>query len=114
MDGESDIIIDDQGRVMRRVWRVKQPLHESDGTPQGISDELAAHRHAHRLGMSCSTVSVSAGKKTRTLQEEAEILQALQAEGESLEKQNARRECPVPKPTGALGRFLGFDAMKKD
>lgn len=106
MDGDSEIIVDEQGRLMRRVKRVRQPVDTSEGAVQSSPAELEEVRRARRLVVESSGGS---GKKRKTLQEEAEIMRALQAETEALEKENARRECPVPKPKGVLGRFLGFD-----
>lgn len=71
--------------------------------------ELEEMRRARRLAEENSGSS----RRKRTLAEEAEIMRALQAETEALEKENARRECPVPKPKGVLGRFLGFDGEKE-
>jgi hypothetical protein len=44
---------------------------------------------------------------TRTMQEEAVLLRRMQDEAARLEKE--ARECPVPKPSGWVGRVLGFD-----
>ena len=106
MDGDSEIIVDEQGRLMRRVRRVRQPVDTSEGAVQGGSAELEEMQRARRLA---SETGSGSGKRRKTLQEEAEIMRALQAETEALEKENARRPCPVPKPMGVLGRFLGFD-----
>ena len=44
--------------------------------------------------------------KQKQMEEEAALFKQLQEEAELLEKE--ARECPVPKPTGWLGRALGF------
>lgn len=107
MDGDSEIIVDEQGRLLRRVQRVKQPLDNNiQGATPVENSELENIQRASQLTSSAS--SDSQNKRKKTLHEEAEILRALQAETEALEKENARRECPVPKPKGVLGRFLGF------
>lgn len=49
----------------------------------------------------------SADRKTRNLQDEALLFQQLQKEAEALDKH--ARECPVPKPTGWIGKMMGFD-----
>lgn len=43
------------------------------------------------------------------MEAEAKIFQQLQAESEALDAENAKRPCPVPKPTGVIGRLLGFE-----
>lgn len=111
MDGDSEIIVDEQGRLMRRVRRVRQPHDNTDGVVQTRAAELEDIQRARILASSSSSDSRSGRRKT--LQEEAGIMRALQAETEALEKENARRECPVPKPKGALGRFLGFNGEEK-
>lgn len=50
-------------------------------------------------------------KSSRSLQDEAELFRQLQQEAEILEKQ--ARECPVPKPTGWIGRVLGFEGQQQ-
>lgn len=46
----------------------------------------------------------------KTLSKEAAMFQQLQQEAEVLRAEAVKdRECPVPKPRGALGRWLGFD-----
>ena len=45
--------------------------------------------------------------KTRDLQDEALLFRQLQQEAEALDKQ--ARECPVPKPTGWIGKMMGFN-----
>lgn len=50
----------------------------------------------------------------KDLEEEAALFRELQAEAEILEAQaRAARECPVPKPTGWVGRMLGFEEQRK-
>lgn len=113
MDGDSEVIVDEQGRLMRRVRREKKPTDNDERAMQMRAAELGRVQSARKLAASDESESQSRRKKT--LQEEAEILRALQAETEALEKENARRECPVPKPNAVLGRFLGFgQADRKD
>lgn len=92
MDGE--IIIDEHGRAMRRVRRKKN------------SDSAAEQVEVSQTQMHAST----AGKKT--MEEEAALLRSLQAEAAALEAESTRRECPVPKPGGVIGRWLGFQDAK--
>lgn len=111
MDGDSEIIVDEQGRLMRRVKRIRQPVENSEGAGavQRSPAELEQMRRARRS----AEESNSNSRRKKTLVEEAEIMRALQAETEAMEKENARRECPVPKPKEVLGRFLGFDGEKE-
>lgn len=111
MDGDSEIIVDEQGRLMRRVRRVNKPLEHSQKATQMGAAELEDIERATKLTSNAS--SDGQNRRKKTLQEEAEILRALQSEHEALEKENARRECPVPKPKGVLGRFLGFNEEEK-
>lgn len=91
---DSDVVFDDQGRPMRRVRRVKK----TDENVIGAAEAEA-------------TTSIPQGPNQRgnTIKDEAEILRQLQAEAAAFEQENARRECPVPKPKGVLGRILGFE-----
>lgn len=91
---DSEIIFDDQGRPMRRVRRVKKVSQESTN---GEAPEVS------------QVNSTSQGQKGNTLEDEAKIFRQLQAESAVLDAENARRPCPVPKPTGAIGRLLGFE-----
>lgn len=97
---------------MRRVRRVRQPVDATEGAVQSASGsgaaELEEMRRANRL-VEESSGGKGSSKRRKTLQEEAEIMRALQAETEALERENARRPCPVPKPKGMLGRWMGFD-----
>ncbi len=52
--------------------------------------------------------------QTKNLQEEAALFRELQREAEILDQQDAgARECPVPKPRGVLGRWLGFEEREE-
>lgn len=44
--------------------------------------------------------------QAKELEEEAALFRELQREAEALEREAG--ECPVPKPSGILGRLLGF------
>lgn len=48
--------------------------------------------------------------QSKDLEEEAALFRDLQREAEALERE--ARECPVPKPTGIIGRLLGFEDKK--
>lgn len=113
MDGDGEIFVDDQGRLMKRVRRVKQPVVEENNEKSHAapSVELEDIQHMQRLleRRDVGDDVRNVGGKRKTLQEEAEIMRALRAETETLEMERARRECPVPKPKGVIGRFLGFD-----
>lgn len=113
MDGDSEIIVDEQGRLMRRVKRVRQPVENGDGAGVAAVQRSPADLEEMRRTRRLAEGSSASSKRKRTLQEEAEVMRALQAETEALEKENARRECPVPKPKGVLGRFLGFDGERE-
>ena len=53
------------------------------------------------------TQLVKERKERSRLEEEALLFRQLQEEAAQLASQ--RRECPVPKPKGVVGRLLGFD-----
>jgi cytochrome c oxidase assembly factor 2 len=49
----------------------------------------------------------------KNIEEEAALFRELQQEAELLQKVDKEaRECPIPKPKGVLGRFLGFEDKK--
>lgn len=85
MDGE--IVFDENGRAMRRVRRKKSSDTETVDEP---------------------SIPMTTNSK-RTMAEEAELLKTLQAEAAAIEKEATRAECPVPKPGGVVGRWLGFE-----
>lgn len=48
--------------------------------------------------------------QTKDIAEEAALFRELQREAEALEQEARQaRECPVPKPRGMIGRWLGFE-----
>ncbi|KIW64447.1 hypothetical protein PV04_09379 [Phialophora macrospora] len=52
--------------------------------------------------------------QTKDIDEEAALFRELAAEAEMLERQaKMARECPVPKPTGWVGRILGFEDQRE-
>lgn len=86
---------------MRRVRKLKKPVSDSD-----LSIEIPSASPSNAEDASQST---RMSNQQRKIQKEAELLQQLQAEAAARDQENARRPCPVPKPRGALGRFLGFE-----
>lgn len=96
---DSEVVFDDQGRPLRRVRRVTKKENNQE------EEEPAANSPPR----SSAASRPSPNQKGNTIQDEAKLLQQLQAEAAALEQENARRECPVPKPRGALGRLLGFE-----
>lgn len=96
--GEMQIQFDEQGKPVRR--RVKQPHTRSS------NDDVS------RINTEASEISSRQHKslaESKPLDEEAALFRALAAEAEVLEHQAKQaRECPVPKPSGWVGRMLGF------
>ena len=89
MDGE--IVFDENGRAMRRVRRKKNSDAES------VIEESHISKH---------------GSGRKSIVEEAELMKSIQAEADAIEKDITRSECPLPKPTGIVGRWLGFEEQK--
>jgi len=106
---DSDIVLSADGRPMRRVKKVRaQEQSEDAGT-----GDAALRKQLSRGNDPLLDVSRGSGR-SKTLQEEAEILRQLQTEAAAVEQANARGECPVPKPKGVLGRLFGFEENNKD
>lgn len=101
---DSELVLDANGKPVRRVRQQKQAV----ATPQTTEAEQRGD----------SNILISPDIKTKprssqnTLEEEAAILRQLQAEDLVIREQAERRECPVPKPRGVIGRLMGFDREK--
>lgn len=95
---DSEIIIDEHGRAMRRVRKGKKTdnVTEQEAADLVKNNTSRSHARPHAKG--------------NTMEDEAAILRQLQAEAAILQQDNARRECPIPKPKGVLGRVLGFES----
>lgn len=77
-----------------------QPAPSADQISDLKSTTIQAQPRAARKGLA----------DHKNLEEEAALFRELQREAEILEKADREaRECPVPKPTGMLGRLLGFE-----
>ena len=84
---------------MRRVTKAKkQSVEPSQDTGETMV-----------VGRDATSTPTPILKPQTKMQKEAELLRQLQDEAAARDEENARRECPVPKPKGALGRLLGFD-----
>jgi len=96
----------DDGRAMRRVPKLKKPVSESDLSIESslVDAPIPSPSHAANALQATRT-----SNQQRKIAKETELLQQLQAEAAARDEENARRPCPVPKPKGALGRFLGFE-----
>jgi len=71
----------------------------------------AAENSATNEKVLANAPQMGSGGKLRNLQEEAELFKQLEAEAKVVRKES--HECPVPKPTGLVGRFLGFENGQK-
>jgi len=100
---DSEIVIMDDGRAMRRVRKLKKPVSDSE-----LSIEIPSPSPSPSNPADASQ-STKMSNQQRKMQKEADLLQQLQAEAAARDQENARRPCPVPKPRGALGRLLGFE-----
>jgi cytochrome c oxidase assembly factor 2 len=99
------IELDEDGKPIRRKARSK--ASDASGASEGDSEAQKAtpqRAPAPQKGLN----------QTKDLDEEAALFRELAAEAEMLEKQaKLARECPVPKPTGWVGRILGFEDQRE-
>ncbi len=97
---------------------------DDDGKPiprkvkQGDEASAQGDRNTAKLKMKSQNQASKGPQKavahSRDLDEETALFEQLAAEASLLEAQaKAARECPVPKPTGWVGRVLGFEAQTK-
>jgi hypothetical protein len=111
-------VFEQDGNIIRKRVRVDASKPDSRAQMDGKA-VLANHsgvvqvqtNGAERLLKTTSTAAASGASQTSTrdLEEEAALFKALEAEAAILEaKARQARECPVPKPTGFVGRMLGF------
>lgn len=101
---DSELVLDANGKPVRRVRQQKQAvatLQTTEVEQQGDSNILTS-----------PDIKTKPRSSQNTLEEEAAILRQLQAEDLLIREQAERRECPVPKPRGAIGRLMGFDGEK--
>ncbi|KAJ9654469.1 hypothetical protein H2198_006478 [Neophaeococcomyces mojaviensis] len=104
---DSEIVFNADGRPMRRVKKIKAQEQESEPLQEeGMLKELSSRQRLALVSRNST--------RLKSLQEEAETLRQLQAEAAAIERENARRECPVPKPKGMLGRLLGLETGVKN
>ena len=82
---DTEIVLNKDGKPVRRLKRPSKDLEGQEVLPQ---------------------VGPQQTNGLRSLQEEAELFRQLEQEAKLLEKN--KRECPVPKPTGVIGRLFGF------
>ena len=79
----------------------------------GRSVAVSKAQHATTSNLTVQK-SVVPSQKDLELEVEAALFAELAAEAAVLEKQaKLARACPVPKPTGWLGRVLGFEDQKQ-
>jgi hypothetical protein len=102
---DAEIQFDDEGRPIRRTTKGKISDTALRSSAQGrsclVSDKsLQQQSQNTRKGLT----------QSKNLEEEAALFRELQREEEVLEKE--ARECPVPKPTGLIGRLLGFEERR--
>ncbi|KIW20990.1 hypothetical protein PV08_01569 [Exophiala spinifera] len=103
---DTEIQFDEDGKPVRRVRRQR-----GDGQPVSTAEQISD------LKRTTTQPQPRAPRKgladLKNLEEEAALFRELQREAEMLEKADREaRECPVPKPSGILGRFLGFEDKK--
>ncbi|EXJ78767.1 hypothetical protein A1O1_09169 [Capronia coronata CBS 617.96] len=100
---DAEIQLDEDGRPIRRKMRRAPKEDSSASSPKQESaglTEVLMRNAAARKGLT----------QSKDLEEEAALFRDLQREAEALEKE--ARECPVPKPSGVIGRLLGFEDKK--
>ncbi|KAL6248297.1 hypothetical protein RBB50_004552 [Rhinocladiella similis] len=100
---DTEVQFDEDGKPVRRVGR-QRVERQSGSSAEHFSDlknkTIPPQPRAARKGLA----------DQKNLDEEAALFRELQREAELLEKADREaRECPVPKPTGMLGRLLGFE-----
>lgn len=100
---DSEIVLNADGKPVRRV---RQQQQQRSQTPKPRVAEIDEKQDAPLNAKS------RLRSKTNSLEEEAAILQQLQAEDLAIREQAERRECPVPKPKGVIGRLMGFNGEK--
>ena len=84
------------------------PRAQLDENGQPVSGKSKPELQKEQLQLPGSKAPERASQaQSRDMEEEAVLFQQLKEEAELLEKQ--ARECPVPKPTGWIGRALGFE-----
>jgi cytochrome c oxidase assembly factor 2 len=98
------------------VFPCPRPAKRSYADTQIQTDENgeaveANNREVSREEQVRANQKVSTPTRSRTMEDEAALFQQLKEEAELLEKQ--ARECPVPKPSGWVGRVLGFEGPTK-
>lgn len=80
--------------------RVSNPEEPTPNTSTNKTSPLSQEANSN-LTLQRKTLS-----QRKAMSEEAALFAELQREADALEKE--ARECPVPKPRGFIGRFLGF------
>lgn len=81
--------------------RIPNPEEPTPSTPTNKNSPPTQDSHSN-LTLQRKTLS-----QRKAISEEAALFAELQREADALEKE--ARECPVPKPRGFIGRFLGFE-----
>ena len=104
------IDFDDDGNPIpipvRRPGKNDETTEPTAAKNLSIRDNEARQRPPRQLPKSLS--------QPKTPAEETLLFRELAAEAEILERQaRSARECPVPKPSGWVGRVLGFDGKEK-
>jgi cytochrome c oxidase assembly factor 2 len=100
-DVERPVQLDSEGRPVRRKRR-KSDVEAPQDKPPAVT------------GRASEACSAESKPKDLRITDEAALFRNFQEEAEMLEKE--AHECPVPKPSGVLGRLLGFqqDGKKTD
>lgn len=100
---DSEIFVDENGRTMRRVRKVKSSEQQQQHAMEG-------NENAQKL----DKIHARPSEKGNTIADEAALMRILQDETAARQDEAARRPCPVPKPKGVLGRWLGFDEVAEE
>jgi cytochrome c oxidase assembly factor 2 len=84
---DSEMIMTADGQQIPRPRRKRKAINTDDQSPKDLD-------------------TISMGLRRSTSDDEVSRFLQLEAEAESMAKLG--RECPVPKPSGVLGKWLGF------
>ncbi|KIV93444.1 hypothetical protein PV10_04657 [Exophiala mesophila] len=95
---------DEQGKPIPPQRMRRKLVSSSPETVDGDSTQNSARQPAVRRALTLA--------QQKELEEEAVLFRELQREADALEREAG--ECPVPKPSGVIGRLLGFTDRAKE
>lgn len=95
---DTEIRLDENGKPIRRG---RKSIRKAEAETETETETKTKTKQAGSMQMQ------------KSLQDEAAMFKKLQEEAKVLKTESQDRECPVPKPRGALGRLLGFQEGHK-